>query len=189
MMRMFEITDLGLLHYFLGIEIVQESSGIFICQRKYAIDLLKRFNMLNCKVVNTPMNVNEKLSLKDGTEKADRRYFRSLIGGLIYLTQTRPNLAFFRVLHYIAGTTRLWYTYNPNFQICGFIDNDWAGSVENRKSVSEKFFTLGSAAITWSSKQQSTIALSSFEAEYVAAASSACQALWLRKLLTDLYQT
>ena len=166
--------------------------------------------MLNCKVVGTPMNVNEKLQLVDGIEKADGSYFQSLVGGLIYLTQTCPNIAFSvgvisrfvhspmkhhlgvakRVLHYIVGTTTfgLWYSHNFNLTICGFSDSDYAGSLDDKKSVSRNFFTLGSAAITWSSKKQSTAALSSSEAEYVAAASSTFQALWLRKLLTDLHQ-
>ncbi|OIT23111.1 putative mitochondrial protein, partial [Nicotiana attenuata] len=88
------MTDLGLLHYFLGLEVKQGEDGVFISQRKYAIDLLKRFNMLNCKTVPTPINVNEKLQLEDGTEKVDGSYFRSLVGGLIYLTHSRPDISF-----------------------------------------------------------------------------------------------
>lgn len=72
----------------------QGKDGILISQRKYVVDLWKQFNMFSCKVVGTPMNVNEKLQLEDGTDKADGRYFRSLVGGLIYLTQTRPNIGF-----------------------------------------------------------------------------------------------
>ena len=89
MMNKFEMKNLGLLHYFLGIEVKQGEDGNFISQRKYVVDLLKRFNMLDCKVVGTPMNVNEKLQLVDGTKKADGSYFQSLVGGLINMTQTR----------------------------------------------------------------------------------------------------
>ena len=75
MKKEFEMSDLGLLHYFLGLEVKQVEEGIFVSQRKYAIDLLKRFNMLNCKVVATPMNLNEKLQPSDGTEEANSSYF------------------------------------------------------------------------------------------------------------------
>lgn len=80
MMGSFEMSDLGLLHYFLGLEVKQREDEVFISQTKYAIDLLEKFNMPNCKVVATPMNMNEKLQQEDGTEKADTRSFRSLVG-------------------------------------------------------------------------------------------------------------
>lgn len=84
MKNKFEMSDLGLLHYFLGLEVKQVEDEVFFSQRKYATDLLKRFNMLNCKVAATPLNLNEKLQLDDGTEQANCSYFRSLVGGLIY---------------------------------------------------------------------------------------------------------
>ena len=86
--------NLRLLHYFLGLEVLQREDGIFISQMKYAIDLLKKFNMLNCNVATTPMNLNEKLRVEDDTGMADAKVFRSLVGGLIYLTHTRPDIAF-----------------------------------------------------------------------------------------------
>ncbi|KAJ8899855.1 hypothetical protein K2173_019558 [Erythroxylum novogranatense] len=184
MKRKFEMTDLGLLHYFLGLEIQQSEDGIFISQKKYATDLLERFNMLNCKVAATPMNVNEILKLEDGTATADARAFRSLVGGLIYLTHTRPDISF------SVGTVDfgIWYTHVSKFKLIGFTDSDWAGSLDDRKSTSGSVFSLGSGAISWSSKKQATTALSSSEAEYVAASSAACQAAWLRRLLEDLQQ-
>lgn len=90
MMQNFEMSDLGLLHYFLGLEIKQSADGIFISQVNYAANLLKRFHMQNCKVSSTPLNVNEKLQVQDGSGNADITIFRSLVGGLIYLTHTRP---------------------------------------------------------------------------------------------------
>jgi len=125
MMKTFEMMDLGVLHYFLGLEVKQEEDGIFRSQRKYATNLLKRYNMVNCKTVATLMNVNEKLKLDDGIEKAEGSYFRSLVEGLIYLTHTRPDTSFAvgmisrfmhmpskhhlgaakRILRYVAGTT------------------------------------------------------------------------------------
>ena len=94
MMKTFEMTDLGLLHYFLGLEIKQGEDGVFISQKKYAEDLLKRFHMFTCKMTVTPMNVNEKLRLEDGTRKADAKKFRSLVGGLVYLTRTQADIAY-----------------------------------------------------------------------------------------------
>ena len=94
MMRNFEMSDLGLLKYFLGLEVNQDKDGIFISQKKYADDLLKKFHMMNCEAAATPMNINEKLQREDGTEKVNSRLFRSLVGGLNYLTHTRPSFAF-----------------------------------------------------------------------------------------------
>ncbi|XP_057785127.1 uncharacterized mitochondrial protein AtMg00810-like [Salvia miltiorrhiza] len=175
MMNMFEMTDLGLLHYFLGLEIKQGEDGVFVSQRKYVEDLLKRFNMANCKATATPMNVSEKLQLEDGIEKAEARNFRSLVGGLIYLTHTRPDIAFTvgmmsrfmhnptrqhfgaakRILRYIAGTKDfgIWYSNVANFTLIGFTDSDWAGSLDDRKNTSGFVFNLGSGAVTWSSKK------------------------------------
>lgn len=176
MKSMFEMSDLGLLHYFLGLEVKQGEDGVFISQRKYATDLLKRLNMVNCKVVATPMNVNEKLQLEDGTEKANARSFRSLVGGLIYLAHTRPDISFSmgvisrfmcnpskhhfgaakRILRYVAGTLDygIWYTYVSDFRLFGFTDSDWAGSLDDRRSTSGNIFSLGSCAITWCSKKK-----------------------------------
>ena len=94
MMSKFEMTDLGLLYYFLGMEIIQDPYGIFLCQEKYAKYLLKRFHMSNCNPTSTPMNTNKRLVLDDGVEKADEKEFRSIVGGLIYLTHSRPDIMF-----------------------------------------------------------------------------------------------
>lgn len=93
-----------------------------------------------------------------------------------------------RILRYIAGTTDygIWYTHISNPKLVGYTDSDWAGSLEDRKSTSGHIFSIGSGAISWTSKKQPTTALSSTEAEYVAATSAACQAIWLRRLLQDL---
>ncbi|CAH9119565.1 unnamed protein product [Cuscuta europaea] len=204
----FEMTDLGMLRYFLGLEVRQDCNGIFLCQKKYAMDLLKRFHMENCEAAKTPMNTNEKLQKSDGTEKADATLYRSMVGGLNYLTHSRPDItlsvrivsrymhnptkqhlgAVKRIMKYISGTLEygIQYTRVKEFNLRGYTDSDWAGCVDDRKSTSGSVFDLGSDAITWSSKKQETVALSTSEAEYVAARAAAKQALWLRKLLTDL---
>lgn len=205
MMEKFEMTDLGLLQYFLGLEV---NDGIFLYQRKYAEDLLKKFSMEKCETVKTPMNPNEKLQKEDGTGKADEKLFRSLVGGLNYLTHTRPDIAHRvsvvsrymhfptkqqlgatkRILKYVAGSARfgILYEHVSEFKLVSYTDSDWAGSLDDRKSTSGSVFSLGSGAITWSSKKQDTVALSSSEVEYVAAGAAAKQAVWLRKLLKDL---
>ena len=158
MMKEFDMSDLGLLHYFLGLQIMQTDDGIFISQEKYAVDLLKRHNMLRCKSFSTPMNTNEKLSLSDGTTKANEKLFRSLVGGLMYLSHTRPYIMFpvilisrfmhtpsvhhlgtaKRVLRYIQATSNfgIWYKPVSCFKLFGFTDSDWAGFVDDRKSTS-----------------------------------------------------
>ncbi|CAH9081524.1 unnamed protein product [Cuscuta europaea] len=208
MKQEFEMTDLGILQYFLGLEIKQGKDGIFLCQKKYAKDLLQRFHMEKCEIARTPMNTNEKLQKNDRTESAYERMYRGLIGGLIYLTHTRTDISFSvsvvsrymhcptkqhfgaakRILKYIAGTLDygLWYGSVKDFKLRGYTDNDWAGCVDDRKSTSSSVFDLGTGAITWSSKKKDTVALSSSEAEYIAAGAAAKQALWLKKLLGDL---
>ena len=148
MLSRFEMTDMGLLHYFLGLKVKQMEDRIFASQKKYASDLLKKFGMVNCKSVVTPMNVNEKLQVEDGTEQIDATSFRSLVGGLIYLSHTRLDISFSvgvvsrfmskpskqhfgaakRILRYIAGMVDygIWYSHVLDFKLCGFTDSDWA---------------------------------------------------------------
>nr|CAD1832705.1 unnamed protein product [Ananas comosus var. bracteatus] len=210
MMHEFDMSDLGLLHYFLGLQVMQTDNGIFLTQEKYAVDLLKKFKLQNCKGCATPMNPNEKLTKDDGTEKVDALIFRSIVGGLMYLTHSRPDIMFSvslisrfmhdptkhhlgaakRILRYIRDTINfgIWYHPVTNFKLVGFSDSDWAGSQDDRKSTSGWIFNFGSGAVTWASKKQATTALSSSEAEYIAATSAACQAVWMRRILEDLYQ-
>ncbi|KAL7129296.1 hypothetical protein ABFS83_13G056600 [Erythranthe nasuta] len=95
-----------------------------------------------------------------------------------------------RILRYIAGTMDygIWYSKVPNFRLYGFTDSDWASSLDDRRSILANVFTLGSGAVTWSSKKQATAALSSSEAEYMAVTSAACQVVWLRRILAELQQ-
>ncbi|KAL0318498.1 UNVERIFIED_CONTAM: Retrovirus-related Pol polyprotein from transposon RE2 [Sesamum angustifolium] len=164
MMKTFEMSDLGLMH-FLGIEINQEKEGIFICQRKYTETLLKKFKMESCKTVSTPLVTGKKYQKEEGSQKVDGSMFRSLIGSLLYLTATKTRLC------------------SP--QVC-YQDSDWAGSVDDMKSTSGYTFSLGSGIFSWASKKQATVAQSSAEAEYIAAAATSNQAIWLRRILEDI---
>ncbi|KAH0711345.1 hypothetical protein KY289_007304 [Solanum tuberosum] len=178
MMNEFEMSDMGLLHYFLGLQVHQTEKRIFLSQRKYARDLLNKFGMLNCKPAATPMNISEKLQQVNEEELTDAKRFRSLVGGLIYLTHTRPDIAYHvgvisrlmqqpskvhygaakRVLRYIAGTLDfgIWYSKTDNFRLCGYTDSDWTSSLDDRRSVSANVFTLGSGVVTWSSNSLSS---------------------------------
>jgi hypothetical protein len=196
----FEMKDLGLMHYFLGLEVWQSPERIFLNQGKYTVEILKRFDMLECKPMNTPIEAKLKLLVDTSSE---------LIDSLMYPTNTRLDICFAvntlsqflveprcvhlvaakHVMRYLKGTIDYGLSYDGDhdFTLSGYTDADWAGSVSDRKSTSGCCFSLGSAMISWQSRKQSSIALSTTEAEYIAACSASCEAIWLRKLLTDLF--
>lgn len=208
MKKKFEMTDLGRMKYFLGLEVIQDDKGIFVSQKKYACDLLRRFQMENCQAMSTPMNAKEKLVKEDGSASADGVRYRSMVGGLIYLTHTRPDISFSvgvvsrfmhnptkhhmgaakRILRYISGTTEygMWYDRKSTGNLSGYSDSDWAGCYEDMKSTSGYLFCLGLSPVSWKSKKQPTVALSSTEAEYVAVCTAACQGVWLSRILKDV---
>ncbi|KAF2291663.1 hypothetical protein GH714_027969 [Hevea brasiliensis] len=165
-MSEFEMSDLREMSYFLGFEVNQSSCGIFISQHKYALDLLKKFNLENCKSVATPLVLNEKLEKERWSSKAKR------------------------VLRYLKGTADFGILYRKveEADLCGFSDSDWAGCLDDFKSTLGYAFSLGSGIFPWNSKKQDIVAQSTAEAEYVAVASVANQAIWLRKVITDLKQ-
>ncbi|XP_040942254.1 uncharacterized mitochondrial protein AtMg00810-like [Gossypium hirsutum] len=208
MQTVFEMTDLGLMTYFLGMEVKQNEQGIFISQKAFASKVLSRFCMTNCKPASTPVALGEKLTSLGDEDRVDEKNYRSLIGCLLYLTATRPDImhavgllsrfmhcctvahfkAAKRVLRYVKGTLSCGVKFEraEELRLVGYSDSDWAGSVDDMKSTSGYFFTLGSSVFCWSSKKQQTVAQSTAEAEYIAAASAVNQAIWLRKILCDL---
>ncbi|XP_044475716.1 uncharacterized mitochondrial protein AtMg00810-like [Mangifera indica] len=206
----FEMANLGVMTYFLGIEFNQFKDGIFISQSKYASDLLEKFNMQNCKTVTIPLVANEKYKDKESNDFVEVTSYRSLIGSLLYLSSTRPDIMFStsllsrfmqspklihmrvakRVLRYIRGTAEfgLWFSKSQSCDVIGYSDSDWVKSLSNSKSTSGYCFSLGSVVFCWNSKKQAVVAQSSTEAEYIAASNASNQAIWLKKLLTDLGQ-
>nr|KYP73058.1 Retrovirus-related Pol polyprotein from transposon TNT 1-94 [Cajanus cajan] len=208
MMKEFEMTDLGLMKYFLGLEVKQSNEGIFISQERYALEILKKFKMEDCNPVSTPMEPGTKLSKFDGGERADSGRYRSLVGSLRYLTCTRPDLmlsvgmtsrfmedpsythwkALKRILRYVQGSLSLgiFYSKSDDYRLVGYSDSDWCGDVDDRKSTSGYVFLLGNTAFTWLSKKQPIVTLSTCEAEYVAASWSVCHAVWLLNLLRHM---
>ncbi|KAL6288505.1 hypothetical protein ACE6H2_006015 [Prunus campanulata] len=208
MMKEFDMSDLGLMHYFLGIEVVQSATSIFICQKKYALEVLEKFQMLNSNPVGTPAEVGSKLSQDPNGERVDSTYFKQIVGSLMYLTSTRPDImhsvsvisrymenptemhlrAAKRIFRYLKGTTDfgIFYKKVKKSSFLGFTDSDYAGDIDDRKSTSGNVFLMSSGAISWSSKKQQIVTLSTTEAEFVAAASCSCQAIWLRRMLEVL---
>ncbi|KAL0325747.1 UNVERIFIED_CONTAM: Retrovirus-related Pol polyprotein from transposon RE2 [Sesamum radiatum] len=181
MMKTFEMSDLGLMHFFLGIEINQEKEGIFICQRKYTETLLKKFKMESCKTVTTPLVTGEKYQKEDGSQKVDGSMFMQSPSQVHYAAAKR-------ILRYLRGTKDfgIWYKSTNDAKLVGYTDSDWAGSVDDMKSTSGYTFSLGSGIFSWASKKQATVAQSSTEAEYIAAAATSNQAIWLRRILEDI---
>jgi len=175
MMKFFEMTNFGLMAYFLGMEIKRLETKVFICQKKYAKEILKKFHMEDCKAMATPMNPNESLSKEDNRDKVEEGYFRSMIGCLMYLTATRLDILFTasilsrymhcasvmhfkaakRVIRCIKGTIDFSVKLKKcqNFKLLGFSDSDWGGSVDDMKSTSGYCFSLGSRVFSWSSKK------------------------------------
>lgn len=208
MMSTYEMSDLGLLHYFLGIEVSQTENGIFISQKKYAENILKKLNLLGRKSVATPWIANEKKRKFDGAKKADAKKYRSLVGSFLYLTATRPDIMFAasllsrymkepsqihfraakRVLRYLQGTLDygVLFTVVEKSRLIGYTDSDWAGCLDDMKSTTSYVFSLGSGICSWASKKQNVVAQSTAEAEYIVAAKAASQAVWLRRILEDI---
>ena len=191
MKEKYEMTDLGLLYHFLGMGVIQTYSSIFIHQRKYASSLLNKFGLTDCKPVSTPLVATEKLIKDDGSGAADEENYRKLVGSLLYLTATRPDVMYAasllarymhgpsnkhygtakRVLRYVQGTLDygLMYQKGKKAVLVGYYDNDWGGSIEDSKSTSGYAFSFGSGVFSWASVKQSCVALSTAEAEYVSA--------------------
>ena len=208
----FEMDDRGEIHHILGMEVIRDRKNrvLTIDQKTYLKDVLKRFGMEECRPVATPIEPGKNFTKRrDDEEPADETMFQAAIGSINYAAiATRPDLstavgklsqfmknpsaehwvAVKRVLRYIKGTLNLGlkYTYSDKFELHGYSDSDWAGCVDSRKSTTGNVHLLGNCAISWSSKKQSIVALSSTEAEYVALCSAAQETVWLRNLLSDI---
>lgn len=208
MMTEFDMIDLGKMSYFLGLEVLQMSEDIYVSQRKYAQEVLERFNMNQCNTVHNPIVPGFKMMKDEGGVEIDSTLYKRIVGSLMYLTATRPDMMYVislisrfmerptelhfkaakRVLRYLKGMVSfgLFYRKGGKEELIGYTDSDYVGDQDDRKSTFGFVFMLSSGAVSWSSKKQPVVTLSTTEAEFIAAASSACQAVWLRRILQQL---
>lgn len=191
----FEMKDLGSLHYFPGHEVLSNSSGIYLCQAKYISNLFSRSGLTDAKVVSTPLEPNSHLVLGSDNPLSGPTTYRQLVSSLVYLTVTRPNLAyvihmvsqfmvapssdhyatFLRILRYLKGKLfhGLYFPYRSSLVLKAFSDVEWDGDLTKRRSTIGYWFFLGDSLISWRIKKQSLTAHSSTEAEYRALADTA----------------
>jgi hypothetical protein len=185
----FEIKDLGDVKHCLGVEFSQVDGQVTMHQRGYVADVLERFGMSECKPIGTPVDLGTKLKTNgEQTEEDLKLPYRELVGALTYLaTTTRPDISFAvsclgqfnncyteehwkaakRVLRYLKGTMGMGLTYGSNAEpIKGFVDADWGSCPENRRSYTGFVFLVNGGPVSWDSKKQKTVALSTTEAEY-----------------------
>ncbi|CAB4043194.1 Hypothetical predicted protein, partial [Paramuricea clavata] len=206
----FQVKDMGELKYILGLQVIQEDGKVWIGQPTYTASIIKKYGMENCKPVETPVDLSSKLvSAMEDSELFNKEEYQSAVGSLLYLSSaTRPDITFAvnnvakfsanftnehwtavkRIFRYLKKTVNygLLYSENANPDCVGFSDADWAGDLNDRKSTSGYTFQINGAAVSWRSKKQTCVALSTAEAEYVALSAAAQEALWMRQLLTDL---
>ena len=210
--KQFDIKDMGRLHYFLGMKILQDdqSGDVWIGQPAYTESFLKKFGMFESKPVSTPVDTRTKLlKATDEDQCVDQQLYQSAVGSLLYLSVgTRPDITYSvstmarfsakptkqrwtalkRIMRYLKGTIDFGILFRSQGtkECVGFSDADWAGDLDNRKSTSGYLFQISGEAITWKSKKQSSVALSTAEAEYIALSSAAQEAVWMRQIMTEL---
>ncbi|KAD6453258.1 hypothetical protein E3N88_07963 [Mikania micrantha] len=208
MKSIFEMSDLGKLSYYLGIEVDQKQDSILVKQESYALKILSQMGMQKCNEAKWPMDQKLQLTKDESGKDVNATDYRRVIGSLIYLINTRPDLSFSvgvaskfmqspkeshqnvvkQILRYLKGTVSygLKYRKGGDGQLVGYSDSSHGTDIEDRRGTTGMAFYLSGNLITWSSQKQKTVALSSCEAEFMAATSAACEALWLRNLVADL---
>ncbi|XP_047148767.1 uncharacterized mitochondrial protein AtMg00810-like, partial [Vigna umbellata] len=204
----FRIKDLGELKYFLGLEVARSKKGIHLCQRKYTLDILEETGMEGCKPSTTPFLRDTSPLYKLDSQLDDPGPYRRLIGKLLYLTNTRPDLCYTinllsqfmqfptehhyraaqHVLRYLKSTPNegLFFAADSPMHLKSFSDSDWASCLNTRRSTTGFCVFIGTSLISLKSKKQKTVSRSSTEAEYRALAATVCEIQWLHYLLKDL---
>ncbi|GJY72034.1 putative ribonuclease H-like domain-containing protein [Tanacetum coccineum] len=187
----FQMSSIGEFSFFLGLQVKQKSDGIFISQDKYVAKILKKFDFASIKTTNTPMETNKALVKDEEAKDVDVHLYRSMIGSLMYLTASRPDIMFAvcacarfqvtlktshfnavkRIFRYLKGQPKLglWYSRDSPFDLEAFSDSDYAGASLDRKSTTGGYQFFGKRLISWQCKKQTIVANSTTEAEYVAA--------------------
>ena len=204
----FRMTDMGQLHYFLGIQVQRQQNGLFMSQQKYAEDLLIAASMEHCTPLPTPLPVQLDRVPHQEELFSDPTYFRSIAGKLQYLTLTRPDIQFAvnfvcqkmhqptisdfhllkRILRYIKGTITMGISYSRDSPtlLQAYSDSDWGNCKQTRRSVGGLCTFMGTNLVSWSSKKHPTVSRSSTEAEYKSLSDAASEILWLSTLLREL---
>lgn len=199
---------MGHANFFLGIEIMHSNEGISISQHKYIIDILQDASMLEAKAAPTPLPISCQILKDEGTLLANPESYRRIIGRLLYLVITRPDLSFavqqlnqfvnahtdrhmklaLRVLKYLKGTVQyqLKFTPSTHFNLAAFCDSNWDCCVDTRRSITGYCIYFGNCLISWKSKKQTTVTRSYAEAEYRVIAATVAEVLWISYILKDL---
>ena len=197
----FEMSIIGELTHFLGLQIRQQDSGIFLSQSKYAKNLVKKFGLESASSVRTPMSPNLKLTVDLLGKSVNPSLYRSMIGSLLYLTASRPDISYSvgvcaryqanpkeshmttlkRIIKYVKITAKfgVWYNKDTSDVLARYSNIDWAGNANDRKNTSGSCFYVGNNLGSWMSKKQNSISLSTTEAEYIAVGSCCTQLLWM----------
>ncbi|GKA56892.1 retrovirus-related pol polyprotein from transposon TNT 1-94 [Tanacetum coccineum] len=207
MQSRFQMSSMGELTFFLGLQVKQKEDGIFISQDKYVAEILKKFDFVNVKTASTPIETQKPLVKDEEASNVDVHLYRSMIGSLMYLTASRPDIMFAvcacsrfqvtpksshlsvvkRIFRYLKGKPKLglWYPRVSSFDLESYSDSDYAGANLDRKSTTGGCQFLGRRLISWQCKKQTIVATSTTEAEYVAAASCCGQVLWIQNQMLD----
>ncbi|GJS76552.1 putative ribonuclease H-like domain-containing protein [Tanacetum coccineum] len=207
MHKKFQMSSMGELTFFLGLQVMQKDDGIFISQDKYVNVILKKFGFLTVKTTSTPIETSKPLMKDENAEDVDVHLYRSMIGSLMYLTSSRPDIIFAvcacvrfqvtpkvshlhavkRIFKYLKCQPKLglWYPKDSPFDLEAYTDSDYAGASLDRKSTIGGCQFLGSRLISWQCKKQTVVANSTTEAEYVAATSCYGQVLWIQNQMLD----
>ncbi|GJV29713.1 putative ribonuclease H-like domain-containing protein [Tanacetum coccineum] len=207
MQSRFQMSSMGELTFFLGLQVKQNKEGIFISQDKYVAEILKKFDLVHVKAAITPMETKLPLTKDEEAFDVDVHLYRSMIGSLMYLTASRPDIMYAvcvcsrfqvtpktshlnavkRIFKYLKGKPNLglWYPRESPLDLEAFSDSDYGGSNLDRKSTTGGCQFLGQRLISWQCKKQTIVATSTTEAEYVAAANCCGQVLWVQNQLLD----
>ncbi|KAJ9552063.1 hypothetical protein OSB04_016108 [Centaurea solstitialis] len=207
MHKKFKMSSMGELTFFLGLQVKQKPEGIFINQSKYVASMLQKFGMNDAKPASTPMETHKHLTADVEGEEVDVHHYRSMIGSLMYLTASRPDIMFAvcvcaryqvrpkeshlhavkRIFKYLKRQPRLglWYPNDSSFDLVAYTDSDYGGANLDRKSTSGGCQFLGGRLVSWQCKKQTTVSQSTTEAEYIAASQCCSQVLWIHNQMQD----
>ncbi|KAJ9545397.1 hypothetical protein OSB04_025104 [Centaurea solstitialis] len=207
MHKKFKMSSMGELTFFLGLQVKQKKDGIFINQSKYVATMLQKFGMNDAKPASTPMETHKHLTADVEGEEVDVHQYRSMIGSLMYLTASRPDIMFAvcvcarfqvrpkeshlyavkRIFKYLKGQSKLglWYPYDNSFDLVAYTDSDYGRANLDRKSTSGGCQFLGGRLVSWQCKKQTTVSQSTTEAEYIAVSQCCSQVSWIQNQMQD----